>query len=319
MNNVVDLKSDFDIGALSDPGRKRGAEPNQDCIQVLPADPGRGMPTLFIVADGMGGYQGGAVASKKVVEAVAECYRQAEDASDLPNLLAACLQAAFSSLRVHAVEHPDLASMGSTAVLAAVQDKLVFVANVGDSRAYLVRKHSDQADSPTVTDFRRKRRTRSSKFGHGISKFLGAKKRLHDQIDSSDRVNEIQQLNFDHSVVADQVRAGLITPLQARWHPKRNRLTQSISPKRMEIKPYLTQTSFGDYDTLILCTDGLWGMVPEAILQAIALELPPQEAAEKLVNLANQNGGPDNISVIIARRSGAVQIKGIVAEDDKGG
>ena len=68
------------------------------------------------------------------------------------------------------------------------------------------------------------------------------------------------------------------------------------------------QFPFEEDDTLILCTDGLWGVVPEAILQAIALELPPQEAAEKMISLANQNGGPDNISVIIARRAGATPI-----------
>lgn len=319
MNSVADLKTDLDIGALSDPGRKRRAEPNQDLIQVLPADPERGLPLLLIVADGMGGYHGGAVASQKVVEAVAGRYRQAEDPGDLPALLDACLQAAFKSLRIHAVEHPDLSSMGSTVVLAAIQEKQVFVANVGDSRAYLIRAHPDQTDAPTVTGLRRKRLPRFSNIKNGIRIFLGGKKRAQELSDPSDPVYEMQQLNFDHSVVADQVRAGLITPLQARWHPKRNRLTQSISPKRKEIKPYFTQTPFGEGDLLILCTDGLWGVVPEAILQAIALELPPQEAAEKLVSLANQNGGPDNISVIIVKQAGIVPGKGPVDKDDNGG
>lgn len=319
MNSVMDPKFDFVIGALSDPGRKRRAEPNQDSLLVLPSDPARGLPSLLIVADGMGGYLGGAVASQKVVEAVAGRYRQAENASDLPGLLAACLQAAFNALQAQAAEHPDLSSMGSTAVLAAILNGQVFVANVGDSRAYLIRGHPDQSDTPTVTGLRRKRKTLFAKYWEGIGHFLRGKRRSSEKTGSSDPVPEMQQLNFDHSVVADQVRAGQITPLQARWHPKRNRLTQSISPKRKEITPYLNQTPFGEDDTLILCTDGLWGVVPEAILQAIALELPPQEAAVKLVGLANQNGGPDNISVIIARRAGATPIPLFGDKDETGG
>ncbi len=303
MTSVPALKSEFDIGILSDPGRKRNAEPNEDSIHVLPADPERGLPSLLIVADGMGGYAGGAVASQKVVEAVIKRYSQAEDPSDLASLLGACLQAAFTALKVNAADHPELASMGSTAVLAIIQNNQVFVANVGDSRAYLIGKHPDQPDIPSAKEHGQKHKFLFFKNWKGIGNSLHGKKQRLEEIDSSEPVSEMQQLSYDHSVVADQVRAGLITPLQARWHPKRNRLTQSISPKRKEIKPYIAQFPFQENDTLILCTDGLWGVVPEAILQAIAQELPPQEAAEKLVSLANQNGGPDNISVIIARKS----------------
>ena len=94
------------------------------------------------------------------------------------------------------------------------------------------------------------------------------------------------------------------TPLQALQSPQRNRLTQSITPRRPELAPYINQYPFEPGDTLLLCSDGLWGVVPEATLAAITLELPPQEAANKLVQQAVNYGGPDNISVIIARLNG---------------
>lgn len=246
---------DLETGAATDPGRKRRGEPNQDALLVLPAEAER--PPLFIVADGMGGHAGGAEASRLVVEAIVACYRKAERVPDPPALLKECLVQAHQALIEHARGHASLASMGSTAVLAIIDGGQVTIANVGDSRAYLL---------------------------HG---------------------REVTQLSYDHSVVADQVRAGALTLLQALRSPKRNRLTLSISPKRKEINPYIAQSAFGEEDTLLLCTDGLWGVVSEAIMQAVALELPPQAAAEKLAALTLASGAPDNVTVVIARWRGA--------------
>ncbi len=114
--------------------------------------------------------------------------------------------------------------------------------------------------------------------------------------------HQIRQISQDQSVVAEQVRAGLLTALQALRHPKRNRLTQSITAKRKDIHPYLNQTEWTKEDILLLCTDGLWGVVSEAILRAVTWEMPPQRAAEKLVELSKASGAPDNVSVIIARQ-----------------
>jgi len=245
---------DIETGAASDVGRKRREEPNQDAILVIPSEGSR--PPLFIVADGMGGHAGGALASILVIETIAEHYRQVGDYRDLTALLGDCLQRAHRALADRAAGQPEYSSMGSTAILAVLLGGQVFIANVGDSRAYLL---------------------------HG---------------------REMIQLSYDHSVVADQVRAGRINSLQALRSPKRNRLTQSISPKRKVINPYIAQSVFAEDDILLLCTDGLWGVVTEAILQAVALELPPQEAAEKLVALTLASGAPDNVSVMIVRKRG---------------
>jgi PPM family protein phosphatase len=275
----------LEVGLATDPGRKRGGEPNQDAILFIPAENGR--PPLFIVADGMGGHAGGAEASRLVINAVASHYCHAEKFKDLPALLQECLQKAFNALVTHATSHPELAAMGSTAVLAAYQDDQVVVCNVGDSRAYQIR----YVRPPARPDPRRF--------------FLFRWFRRHKHVPNPEPTVEILQLSYDHSVVADQVRAGQLTPLQALRSSKRNRLTQSITPRRKEIKPFTSQFTFEKDDTLLLCTDGLWGVVPEATLAAVALELPLQEAADKLVQQAVSYGGPDNVSVIIACQAGA--------------
>jgi serine/threonine protein phosphatase PrpC len=277
--------SDLSIGVATDPGRKRRDEPNQDSVLAVPAE--KGHPPLLIVADGMGGHAGGADASRLVTEAIAYRYRQAGKVDDLPALLRDCLQAAYNALAGHVTGHPELASMGSTAVLAVPNAGQVLIANVGDSRAYRLR-YANPPDLP---------RSRKSLLA---TWFRRAKQPVKEQ----ERAIEIHQLSYDHSVVADLVRAGQLTPLQALQSPQRNRLTQSITPRRPELTPFINTFPFGADDTLLLCTDGLWGVVPEATLAAIALEIPPKEAVDKLVHQALSYGGPDNISVIIARQDG---------------
>jgi protein phosphatase len=71
-----------------------------------------------------------------------------------------------------------------------------------------------------------------------------------------------------------------------------------------EVQPYHAAVPFKPGDLLLLCSDGLWGPIQEAVLQAVAMELPPQAAADKLTSIANAQGGPDNISAVIVRRAG---------------
>lgn len=257
------------IGAQTDPGKKRREEPNQDHLLVLtsPVETG-GRPPLLVVADGMGGHAGGAAASRIVAESVARVYQQAPGEQALPEVLQRCLQQAHQAVRQASQVNAELASMGSTAVLATLEEKRLVVANVGDSRAYLLRGR------------------------------------------------EMKQVSYDHSVVGDELRKGLISFLQALRHPKRNRLTQSISAKRTSIQPYLAEYALEPDDTILLCTDGLWGVVTDAVTRAVALEMPPQQAAEKLVALANTSQAPDNVSVIIARRTDANPAR-LLGDDDQ--
>ena len=123
------------------------------------------------------------------------------------------------------------------------------------------------------------------------------------------RGQQIQQISTDQSWVMDQVRMGNLTLEQARHHKKRNRISMSLSANRPSITPILREETFEPDDNHHLCSDGLSGVVPDSILWAAANEFDPQEAAEKLVALANQSGGPDNISVIIAMRKDRQKVR----------
>ena len=253
---MMDAALELEIGAVTDPGRKRQDEPNQDSILVIPPDADNGRPPLLIIADGMGGYQGGAVASQIVVETTARHYRESNQHHNVGTVLAEGIHLSREALSARAAQDAGLEHMGSTVVMVVPMEERVFCANVGDSRGYIL------------------------------------------------NAREIRQISQDQSMVGEQVRAGLLTALQALRHPKRNRLTQSISAKRKDVQPYLAQAAWARDDVLLLCTDGLWGVISETIVRAVAWELPPQTAAEKLVALSKASGAPDNVSVIIARRKG---------------
>ena len=117
----------------------------------------------------------------------------------------------------------------------------------------------------------------------------------------------MRRISEDQTWVEAQIRAGVLTEEEARSHPNRNRLLMAITAKRTEVSSYKTQEQLEPDDIILLCSDGLWGVVPESLIAAAAKELPPQVAADKLVTLANNSKGPDNISVIIARQHGSAQ------------
>jgi serine/threonine protein phosphatase PrpC len=128
------------------------------------------------------------------------------------------------------------------------------------------------------------------------------------------RGQKVLQISTDQSWVMDQVRAGMLTLEQAHTHRKRSHLSMALSSNRPVVIPILKEETFQPDDILLLCSDGLWGVVQEALLWAVTNEFEPQEAAEKLVALANQSGGPDNISVIVARRKDRQSMK--MADDE---
>jgi len=255
--SILGKKNDaleWEFGSACDVGRKRSGKPNQDALVIVPPDEASQRPPLLVVADGLGGYRGGATASQIVIQLFQQQYLAFKHPADYERLLALCAQKAHMAIRVHGAQDRELNDMGSTVVAVVLEGKRLHLLNVGDSRAYLLRG------------------------------------------------KQITQISQDQSWVADQVRAGRLTPQAALRHPKRNQLSMAITAKRPEIKPYITDVPLKKEDILVLCSDGLWGTVPETLIWAAASELSPQQAAEKLVAQANSSQGPDNISVIIARR-----------------
>ena len=258
---AVEKEIEYEIGNSINVGRKRAGKPNQDSMAVLMPRANGSVPPILIVADGMGGYAGGATASQIIIQRFNTLYTgfQGNEFSMQP-FASQVINESLSEMQQKGAQDTQLANMGSTLVAVSLENGKVSIANVGDSRAYLF------------------------------------------------HAGEIIQLSYDHSFIGEAMRAGLLTPVQAMNHPKKNQLTQSISARRYEVKPYFADHPKAKDDIVVLCSDGLWGVVPEAVIQAIVIELSPQQAAEKLVKMANSRGGPDNISVIVARQKDAIPL-----------
>jgi serine/threonine protein phosphatase PrpC len=242
----------LDVAQLTDVGRRR--EHNEDNMAyVIPKDPQvmayKG--ALFIVADGMGGHAAGEVASEIAVDTVSNAYYQ-DDNDDVAASLLQAIRRANAAIHQRAGENMLRSGMGTTCVAAVLRGNMAYVANVGDSRAYLVRRAY------------------------------------------------IRQVSQDHSWVAEQVRAGLVTEEQARTHTQRNVITRSLGTQP-EVEIDLFREVLEEGDTLLLCSDGLSGMVSDDELQQTAEQFVPQESVYHLIERANENGGSDNITAVVAR------------------
>jgi serine/threonine protein phosphatase PrpC len=250
----------FEFGFASDAGRKRGGEPNQDALKVVLPEAGEHWhPPLLLVADGLGKYAGGSLASQLVVKLFKQEFKQSQHPTDYLPLMEKCVQAAHQEIRAQGAQNPKLSLMGSTVVAVVLTAQRLYLLNIGDSRAYVMRGRNTL------------------------------------------------QISQDQSWVAAQMRAGVLTKQEAQTHPDRSRLTMAITAKRTEVTSYTAEERLEADDSVLLCSDGLWGVVPETLIHAATMELSPQVAADKLVALANQSKGPDNISVIIARRVGVTR------------
>ncbi|MGH2514062.1 MAG: Stp1/IreP family PP2C-type Ser/Thr phosphatase, partial [Ktedonobacterales bacterium] len=113
------------------------------------------------------------------------------------------------------------------------------------------------------------------------------------------RENQMRQVTLDHSWVAEQVRAGLLTEEQARTHAHRNVITRSLGTQP-NVSADLFIEKLQDGDRVLLCSDGLHGYVDETeIERAVLAEMDPDGIAQNLINMANENGGPDNITAVV--------------------
>ncbi len=246
------------VAQRTDVGRKRFH--NEDSVaHIVPKDPAMlaKKGALFIVADGMGGHAAGEVASEIAVSTVCNMYYLDPGEEVAPALMRA-VQGANAIIYQRASENTSQQGMGTTCVAAVLQGATVYIANVGDSRAYLVRR------------------------------------------------GQVRQVSQDHSWVAEQVRAGLLTSEQASTHAMRNMITRSLGfYPVVNVDIFVEPVIEGD--TLVLCSDGLSGMVSDSEILQVVEQFAPQESVYRLIEHANAQGGVDNITVLIARISLARQ------------
>lgn len=251
------LSEALEIVVKTDPGMVRSH--NEDSVF---GNPHRG---LVILADGMGGYNAGEVASgmattvlsTELEAAFVARAPDAEEAGGVPFAHAAILDrvAQTNAAIYHAAEsQPQYAGMGTTLVLALFHDNKLTVAHIGDSRLY----------------------------------------RLRD--------GDFTQLTRDHSLLQEQIDAGMITAEDARHSQNKNLVTRALGVDP-EVETELHDHEVLPGDLYLLCSDGLNDMVEDEetalTLQVLGANL--ELAATQLIQMANDNGGRDNVSVILVK------------------
>lgn len=231
---------------LTDKGRKR--ELNEDYVYASEKPVGN-LPNLFIVADGMGGHKAGDYASDFTVKTMIEEIENSFEKN--PSII---FQKAIgvANRKLREIASGDLAKkgMGTTVVAATCMGKYLQVANVGDSRLYVV--------NDTIT-----------------------------------------QITTDHSYVEEMIRRGSLQRENARSNPNKNIITRAVGAKNdIQADIYVVELKPGDL--LLMCSDGLSNMLEdEEMRMIIKRQRDIVEMAEELVKAANENGGKDNISVIL--------------------
>ncbi len=217
---------------------------------------------LFIVADGMGGHHDGERASAITVRTIAQqvidnffrgLIGSVTPDADRPIISEVLSEAVQKANDAVSTEIPE---GGTTVTAAALLGDLVYIAHVGDSRAYLITPE------------------------------------------------EIQQITRDHSLVQRLIELDQLTPEEAAAHPQRNVLYRAIGQsENLEVDVLTHRLPAGA--RLLLCSDGLWNQVSEqTLLQIIQSSRNPQEACDHLITLANDRGGPDNITVVLVQVPG---------------
>lgn len=255
--------SEIRVSAATDIGRRR--KRNEDAVLVVDLNTGISAPggrettheigergTLLVVSDGVGGTPAGDLASEMTVAEIAEAL------SYLPTDLSGSLrirfavEAANERIWMRAQAAPQLRGMAATATAVLIQGGRVKVAQVGDSRAYLL---------------------------HGES---------------------MQQLTKDQSLAQMVLDTGSIKPGEIRSVP-RNVILQALGAS-CNIDPTLSSVELQENDYLLLCSDGLWGKVNADEMAQILQKAPDHAAAcRRLIEMANERGGEDNISIIVAQ------------------
>ena len=231
---------------ITDVGQRRVT--NQDFV-FRSDEPVGNLPNLFIVADGMGGHRAGDYASHYTVETLVKDITEDREKNPI-KIIRKAIEEANEKVLEKSLSEEELAGMGTTVVVATVIGHYLYVANVGDSRLYL------------ITD-------------------------------------KIRQITKDHSLVEEMVRIGEINREQARNHPDKNIITRAVGIRK-DVRIDFFDMRLEKDDLILMCSDGLSNMLEDEEIERIIKkggEL--SESAGELGRRANQNGGKDNIAVVL--------------------
>lgn len=238
---------DISFGSRTDIGYVR--DHNEDSLIII--------PPLFAVADGMGGHEAGEIASEITVNTLAELAPSHLDAEGLT----AAVEAANYNVMKAPRQGIGRDGMGTTLTAAMLEGERLLIAQVGDSRAYLLHK------------------------GH------------------------LQQITRDHSLMADLIEAGQITPEEARVHPNRSVITCAIGSD-IHMRPDIYELNVDAGDRILLCSDGLSSMISNNAIESIMRrQSDAQHCADELVTAALENGGADNVTVVVADVPGFSEVR----------
>ncbi len=254
------------IAAITDVGMVR--KNNEDNFILADLVAGQSLPSwcetthrvgenaiLLVVSDGMGGAEYGELASELTVLSVKDALMRMSRNISAHDRVVAAVEEANHVVWQEGETQPHLKGMGATVTAALIEDDQAYIAEVGDSRAYLIR---------------------------------GA---------------NIKQVTTDQSFVAQLIAKGLLKPEDAVEHPRRNVILQSIGAQdAVQVAVIMFQIKQGD--SLLLCSDGLSNLVTTGEMLFFSENMEPHLACQKLVDIAKQRGGQDNITVIIAKFSG---------------
>ena len=241
----------MEVYSKSDIGQAR--EMNQDFLYVSAPE---NNIKLYILADGMGGYEGGEIASELATTA-AKNYIETnfentpKDREEILKLIKSAMEYANMVVYEKSKEDEKLEGMGTTLEICLIYNNKAYIGHVGDSRIYRIR---------------------------GIF---------------------IRKLTTDHSYVEKLIKDGTITREEAANHPKKNMLTKALGCN-IFVEPDVAARGFIKDDILLICSDGLTNMVDEDKIYDIVKE-NAEEAPQKLIDLANRNGGIDNITAIVIK------------------
>lgn len=230
----------------TDKGKRR--EMNQDYVYTSESQIGN-LPNLCILADGMGGHNAGDYASRYTVETIVEVIGK-DNGAEPVSVIKNAIQEANYAILEKAKTDIDLEGMGTTVVVVTINGSELCVANVGDSRLYVIG-------------------------------------------------DKIQQITKDHSYVQEMVRRGELNEKDARVHPDRNIITRAVGGgSQLEVDFF--EVELQETDRILMCSDGLTDMIEdEEIFRILKEKESTAEGIECLVETANENGGNDNITVVV--------------------